>query len=227
MGHFSPPTRARYCAFLFHNMALEQPKKPVGGSYGQFVAAKRSEFMKACQGKKASAVSQFAAEAWKKLSEADKAPYQKLYEAAKSKFDIDMAAFLKAGGEQKKGTRALATENRKAKEDPNFKAKRAKKMDPNRPKRPAGGGYGCYLSKHREALQKECPGSIAAVGKLAGSRWKALSEKEKEPYEQEFQRKKAAYEEAMKTYVPPGGEDAGDDEDVDEDNDEDVCPDEA
>lgn len=204
-------------------MALEQPKKPVGGAYGQFLAAKRPEFSKACEGQKASAISQMAGAAWKKLSEADKAPYQKAYDAAKSKFDIDMAAFLKAGGEKAKGTRALATEKRKAKEDPKSKAKRARKEDPNRPKKPAGGAYGCYLAKHREALQKECPGSITGVSKLAGSRWKALSEKQKEPYEKEYQTKKAAYEEAMKSYVPPAGEDAADDEDADE---EDVCPDE-
>merc|ERR1719324_1531878 len=179
--------------------------------------------MKACEGKKASAVSQLAGEAWKKLSEAEKAPYQKQYEAAKSKFDIDMAAFLKAGGEKEKGARALATEKRKMNEDPAFKAKRAKKMDPNRPKKPTGGGYGCYLSKHRAALQKECPGSVSGVAKLAGSRWKALSDKDKAAYDQEYKEKKAAYDEAMKSYVPPDGEDAADDED----NEEEVSPNDA
>jgi len=198
-------------------MALVQPKKPVGGAYGCFLAAKRPEFTKACAGKKASAISTLAGESWKKLTEAEKAPYQKEYEAVKSKFDTDMAAFLNAGGEKAKGARALAAEKRKGQDDPKAKAKRARKEDPNRPKKPTGGGYGCFLSKHRDAFQKECPGSVAGVAKLAGARWKALSEADKKPFEEEYARKKAAYDEAMKSYVPPGGEDAANDEDAEED----------
>merc|ERR1712232_1380972 len=108
----------------------------------------------------------------------------------------DMAAFLAAGGVKTKGAAALRTEKRKAKE-----AKPAK--DPNKPKKPAGGAYGCFLAKNREAFQKECPGSVAGVAKLAGARWKELSGADKAPFEKEYQEKLAAYMEAMKSYVPP------------------------
>merc|ERR1711881_158635 len=117
--------------------AMEQPKKPVGGAFGQFVAEKRPEFLKQCAGQKASAVSTLAGAEWKELTEAQKAPYQIKYEAAKKKFDEDMAAFLAAGGEKTKGVAGLRKEKRKAKE-----GKVAK--DPNRPKKPAGGAFGCF-----------------------------------------------------------------------------------
>ena len=49
------------------------------------------------------AISTMAGEAWKKLSELEKKPYQEKYEAAKSQFDKDMKAFLDAGNEKSKG----------------------------------------------------------------------------------------------------------------------------
>jgi len=42
---------------------MEQPKRPVGGAYGIFLTEKRAEFMKACAGKQASAVSKMAGDA--------------------------------------------------------------------------------------------------------------------------------------------------------------------
>merc|ERR550537_306982 len=123
-------------------MALEQPKKPVGGAYGIFMSEKRPEYLKACQGQQASAVSKMGGEAWKKLSDAQKAPYQKKYEQTKAKFDKDMAAFLAAGGEKTKGVRAQRSEKRKSKEGKKVK-------DPNAPKKPTGGAYGVYLAENR------------------------------------------------------------------------------
>ena len=76
------------------------------------------------------------------------------------------------------------------------------RKDPNKPKQPTGGAYGCYLDKHRPTLMNECLGKpCTAVPQLASTRWKALSEAEKAPYEAAFQKKKAAYVEAMKSYV--------------------------
>merc|ERR1712232_1200510 len=101
---------------------------------------------------------------WKKLSDAEKAAYQTKYEAAKKKFDADMAAFLAAGGEKAKGLKAARNEKRKKKEG-------KKEKDPNKPKKPAGGAYGCFLAKKRAEFQKECGGSVTGVAKLAGERW--------------------------------------------------------
>ena len=102
-----------------------------------------------------------------------------------------MKAFLDAGGEKK-------TTKRKAE-------KSAKpKKDPDAPKKPAGGAFGCFLAKNRAAFTEECKGQpVTAVTKLASERWKKLSEDKKKVFQKEYEAKKAEYEEAKKSYVPP------------------------
>lgn len=167
----------------------------MGGAYGSFLAEKRSEYMEACQGQQASAVSKMAGEAWQKLSDAEKAPYQQKYEAAKAKYDDDMKTFLEAGGEKSKGTMALRSEKRAAKN-----AKKAK--DPNQPKKPVGGGYGVFLNKNREEITKSLPEGhkITDVTKAAGEKWKVLSEEARKPFEAEFAQKMEEYNKAMGEY---------------------------
>merc|ERR1711920_613516 len=81
-----------------------------------------------------------------------------------------------------------------------------KKKDPNAPKKPVGGAFGCFLAAHREEFQKACPGDkIAGVAKLAGEKWKKLADSEKEKYTKEYESKVATYQDAMKSYTPPPG----------------------
>merc|ERR1719329_2123070 len=142
---------------------------------------KRAEFMKLCAGQPITAVSKLAGDNWKKLSEKEKAPYQKKYEAAKAQFEKDMAAFLAAGGVKEKGAAALRAEKRKAKEG------KKKKKDPNAPKRPAGGAYGQFLAEKRPEFIEKCAGQpITAVSKMAGEAWKKLSDAQKKPYEKKY-----------------------------------------
>jgi len=194
---------------------LVQPKKPVGGAYGQFTKENRDEFIEKCKGKPVSEVSKLAGVEWKKLTAKQQAPYQQKYEAAKKKYEEEMAAFVAVGGVKQKGAIALRSEKRKARED---KAAKKAAKDPNAPTRPVGGAYGCYLAKHREDLARECAGKPGpAVSKLAGERWNALSAPEKAPYAKEYATKKEAYIKAKESYVPPpkpeGEEDAESDED--------------
>merc|ERR1711862_1089741 len=49
-------------------------------------------------------------------------------------------------------------------------------------------------------------GKGSVVGKLAGDRWKAMSESGKKPYEAKAATAKAAYEKAMAEFVAAGGE---------------------
>ena len=201
--HFREPLKASsHAAFvsLFRALcitSMEQPKKPTGGAYGQFLAEKRSEFQKLCEGQKITAVTKLAGEKFRALGEEEKAVYQKKFQGAQAKYDADMKAFLDAGGEKK------ATQ-RKGK---NGKEKGKKVKDPDAPKQPAGGAYGCFLAKNRPTFQKECVGQpVTAVTKLASAKWKELSAEEKKIFEDEFQAKKAAYQEAMKSYVPKAPE---------------------
>jgi len=192
--------------------ALEQPKKPAGGAYGQFLAEKRQEFMKKCAGQPITAVSKMAGEAFKKLSDAQKNPYQQKYEAAKAKFEKDMAAFLAAGGEKQKGAAALRTEKRKAKEG-------KKQKDPNAPKKPAGGAYGQFLAEKRPEFMKKCAGQpITAVSKMAGAAWKKLSDDEKKPYEKKYAEVFAEYQKALAEYKEsnPDVEEAEEEEEEEE-----------
>jgi hypothetical protein len=179
-------------------MALQQPKKPVGGAFGVFVSEKRPEFTKKCEGQPVSAVSKMAGETWKAMGDAEKKPYQEKYVAAKAKFDTDMAAFLAAGGEKTKGVAAMRKEKRQEKEGK--KPKKAK--DPNMPKRPAGGGYGKFLAENREKIVASLPKDhkMTDVGKAAGAQWKALSDDAKKPYEAAYAAAKAEYEKAMEEY---------------------------
>ena len=74
-----------------------------------------------------------------------------------------MKAFLEAGGEKK----AI---KKKGKKDIK------KKKDPQAPKKPAGGAYGCFLAKNRAAFMKECSGQpVTAVTKLASAKWKDIT----------------------------------------------------
>jgi len=178
------------------------------------MAEKRPEFQKACAGKPVTEVSKVGSEAWKKLTDAQKAPYQKKYEAAKAQFDKDMAAFLEGGGEKTKGARALRAEKRKAREGKKVK-------DPNAPKKPMGGGYGIYLAENRAKIVKSLPAGhkITDVTKAAGEQWKALSDAEKKPFIAKADKKQEEYQAALAEYKKNLPEDAEEDED-EEDNDE-------
>ena len=135
-------------------MALEQPKKPAGGAYGQFMIEKRAEFTKQLQGKPVSEVAKLGGSIWKAMSEADKAPYLKKFEDAKAKYEKDFAAFIAAGGVKTKGVTALRAEKRKAR---------------LKPKKPAGGAYGCFLAKHRPAFMKNFEARLRKVESAIGS----------------------------------------------------------
>ena len=77
-----------------------------------------------------------------------------------------LAAFLEAGGEKQKGSAALRTEKRKAKEG-------NKQKDPNAPKKPAGGAYGQFLAEKRTEFTKKCAGQpVTAITKMASVEWK-------------------------------------------------------
>jgi len=176
-------------------MAAEQPKKVTGGAFGRFLSEKRSDLQKECSGQQATAVVKLASERFKALGEAERAEYEKKYKEAVVQYNRDMEAFLAAGGEKK-------APKRKGK-DEEGNTKRRKK-DPEAPKRPAGGAYGCFLAKHRAEFQEQCKGQPAsAVSKVAGEKWKQLSEEEKKPFEEEYAAKREAYQAAMKDYVPP------------------------
>merc|ERR1712136_11281 len=164
---------------------------------GVFVGEKRAEFQKACEGKPVSEVSKMAGEEWKKLSEQDRKPYQKKYEAAKQQYDQDLAAFLANGGTKEKSAAALRKDAMKLKE-----AKKASK-DKDAPKRPAGGAYGQFLAEKREEIKKSLPAghSITDVTKKAGEMWKSLPADGRQKFEEAYKTQMEIYS-AQKVDLP-------------------------
>eukprot|EP00747_Dinoflagellata_sp_TGD_P186233 gnl/TRDRNA2_/TRDRNA2_43159_c0_seq1.p1 gnl/TRDRNA2_/TRDRNA2_43159_c0~~gnl/TRDRNA2_/TRDRNA2_43159_c0_seq1.p1 ORF type:complete len:202 (+),score=86.44 gnl/TRDRNA2_/TRDRNA2_43159_c0_seq1:82-687(+) len=199
-------------------MALVQPTKPQN-AYWIYLAENRAEFQKKVPaGSKASAVAKLAGEKWKTMTEKEKAPFNKKAECLKAQYEKDLAAFKAKGGVMKKRGCDEDGNPKKGKKGKTGK----KEKDPNKPKKPAGGAYGVFLSENRDKIKAALPAGhkITDVTKAAGAKFKALSDKEKAPYEKKYQALKAAYEKAMKSYKPPAGA-AEDEEDDDEDEDED------
>jgi len=192
-------------------MAPEQPKKLAGGAFGRYMQENRPGLLKECAGKPATASIKLGSERYKALDASSKSKYEKMYEQAKQQYEKDMAAFTAAGGE---------IQARK----PNKDKKEKIAKDPNRPKKPVGGAFGCFQAKKRAELTKECAGKpVTAVLKLCAERWKALDAAAKLPYESDFKVKQAEYAKAMKDYVPPAGaadEEDGGDEEGDEDDED-------
>jgi len=78
----------------------------------------------------------------------------------------------------------------------------------NEPSKPQN-AYWIWLSEHRDAITKEAKAAGSAkgseVGKLAGTKWKAMAANAKAPYEKQAAEKKAAYKKAMEEFKANGG----------------------
>lgn len=72
--------------------------------------------------------------------------------------------------------------------------------DPNAPKRGLS-AYMFFANEQRENVREENPGvSFGQVGKILGERWKALSDKQRVPYESKAAADKKRYEDEKAAY---------------------------
>lgn len=93
------------------------------------------------------------------------------------------------------------------------KKKKALK-DPNAPKRGLS-AYMFFANEQRENVRAENPGiAFGQVGKVLGERWKALSQKQRDPYEAKAAADKKRYEDEKAVYQanPGNGEDEEEDD---------------
>jgi len=193
---------------------MEEPKRPQN-PYWIFLSENREAITKEAGSAVASAVGKLGGEKWKKLSAAQKAPYEKKAAEAKAKFEKDMAAFVAAGGVAGK-RRADKAEAKREKAD-----KRARKAnkDPNKPKKPQT-AYWLWLGENRAAIQKEVgKGSVTEVAKKGGEKWKALSDAARAPFEKKAAELKKKYEKEMEEYKKNNADAGDDDEEEEEDGD--------
>ncbi|GAB7324115.1 hypothetical protein MBLNU13_g07499t1 [Cladosporium sp. NU13] len=87
-----------------------------------------------------------------------------------------------------------------------------KKKDPNQPKRGLS-AYMFFANEQRDKVREDNPGiKFGEVGKKLGEQWKALSDKQKEPYDAKAKADKQRYEEEKAAYTA-GGVDDDEDED--------------
>ncbi|KAL4969546.1 high-mobility group nucleosome-binding protein [Aspergillus stella-maris] len=96
-----------------------------------------------------------------------------------------------------------ATRTRKA---PAKRETTRKKKDPNAPKRGLS-AYMFFANDNREKVREENPGiTFGQVGKMLGEKWKALSDKDRKPYEDKAATDKKRYEDEKAAYQA-GGDD--------------------
>ncbi|GBF59979.1 non-histone chromosomal protein, partial [Trichophyton mentagrophytes] len=75
-----------------------------------------------------------------------------------------------------------------------------KKKDPNAPKRGLS-AYMIFANEQRAAVREENPNiTFGQVGKVLGERWKALSDKQRVPYEEKAATDKQRYEDEKAAY---------------------------
>ena len=155
----------------------EVPKKPVGGAFGQWQKMAKATDMR-CGLK--------FIDFWKTMSPGEKAPWEKQFQNALHAYNLWKASdsFMKPEG-VKQG------DGRKTK-------------DKEAPKKPVGGAYGIYFNENRVEITKEAPGlgyeGFGAAAKVASSRWKAMSEADKQLYQDKFLAKQKEYKSAMASY---------------------------
>lgn len=78
--------------------------------------------------------------------------------------------------------------------------KRRSKKDPMAPKRGLS-AYMFFANEQRENVREENPGvSFGQVGKILGERWKALSDKQRAPYDAKAAADKKRYEDEKAAY---------------------------
>lgn len=79
--------------------------------------------------------------------------------------------------------------------------KQKKKKDPNAPKR-AMSSYMFFANDNRDSVRAENPGiAFGEIGKILGTKWKAMSEAKKKPYEDQAAADKARYESEKAAYL--------------------------
>jgi len=168
-------------------------KRPAGGAYMQWLNQTRNQIQEICvkegKGMGAPVIAKHASGMWKELSDADKAPFVKMYEAQKAAYDAYKASdsFEPPAKKAKTGDKPLK-----------------KERDADAPKRLVGGAYGMFQNANRAEFTKEAAAKgetgFGAGTKLGGERWKALTEAQQGEWQAKYQEAKAQYDVDFKAY---------------------------
>mmetsp|Transcript_74292 Transcript_74292/g.206363 ORF Transcript_74292/g.206363 Transcript_74292/m.206363 type:complete len:202 (+) Transcript_74292:76-681(+) len=197
---------------------LKQPPKPQN-SYWLWLTDNRGRLTRELGNGKVAEVGKLAGQKWKALSAREKKPYEEKAARLRAAHGKAMTKFLAQGG---KVVKRNTLEERAAKAKLQAKkAKRAALIASGRPLKPQN-PYCIWIKENRDILSREA-GSSTLVGicKVAGNKWRALTEAEKRPFEAKAARLKARYARDMEKWRNGGGQgekngkdDGNDDEDL-------------
>jgi hypothetical protein len=150
------------------------PKK---SAYTYFITSERPKFVEKNPDADFGEISKKMGAHWKSLDETQKAPWTKLAEEDKTRFDND----LKNWDEK----------SQDSSEHPKKRARKAK--DPNAPKLPPN-SYIIFQKEQREKIKEDNPdASGKEINQLIGKAWKNLTEDEKKPYHEKYQTSRDEY----------------------------------
>lgn len=169
-------------------MGKKDPNKPKGAksAYTYFTEEIREEKKSNGEAYDIGTISKESSDRWKTMDEDDRKPYAKLAEKDKKRHLKEMESYVPPSDSDS--------------EDEAPKKKK-KKKDPNAPKRNQS-AYFLFSNQKREEVKQELGGSakITEVASALGSRWRGMTEKDKEPYEALAVKDKARYAKEMEVY---------------------------
>merc|ERR1719499_166447 len=130
---------------------------------------------------------------WKAVSEADRAPFEKKAATAKAAYTTKREKYEKSAGYTKHQMRMLAWKI--------HETKKPFKKDENAPKRTTS-AYMLYAASVRAKILKENPEmSVTEVMKEQSVWWKALSDKDREPWVNKAAAEKKKYQSKLERYM--------------------------
>merc|ERR1719384_395847 len=130
---------------------------------------------------------------WKKVSEDDRAPFEKKAAAAKASYATKREKYEKSAGYKRHQMQMLAWKI--------HETKKPFKKDENAPKR-ALSAYMLYAASVRSKILKENPDmEVTEVMKEQSVWWKALSEKDREPWVNKAAAEKKKYQAKLERYM--------------------------
>eukprot|EP00445_Apocalathium_hangoei_P033960 CAMPEP_0203961734 /NCGR_PEP_ID=MMETSP0359-20131031/92096_1 /ASSEMBLY_ACC=CAM_ASM_000338 /TAXON_ID=268821 /ORGANISM="Scrippsiella Hangoei, Strain SHTV-5" /LENGTH=201 /DNA_ID=CAMNT_0050896705 /DNA_START=62 /DNA_END=667 /DNA_ORIENTATION=+ len=195
---------------------LSEPTRPQS-SYWIWLSENRADLTKEAGPGSVALVAKLGGQKWKAMSDVAKKPFEAKAAVAKQEYEKKMAEFVAAGGvkgkrKAEKAAKKTGGESKKAKKD----ARAAS----GQPKRPPS-GYWLYVTEKRESFEKEAGSKKGPViAKMAGAKWKAMSDAQKKPYEDQAKKARDEYTKAVAEWKASGGGAGGEAEEEDGEEEE-------
>ncbi|WVZ77004.1 hypothetical protein U9M48_024909 [Paspalum notatum var. saurae] len=195
-----------------------KPKQPMS-AYFVYSQERRTELV--AEKKNVPEIGKITGEEWKKMTDAQKAPYEEVARKQKEEYHKQMevykqkkmeeaACLEKMEEEQKKIMKQEALQLLKKKEKADNIIKKTKETrqkkkqenaDPNRPKKPAS-SFILFSKEVRKQLQEERPGiNNSTLNALISVKWKELSGEERQSWNAKAGPAMAAYKKEMEEYT--------------------------